>query len=1249
MYRKLPVLAGISLLAAALTSSAEMAFTDVTTPAGIHHVHSHPDLSAYDSEHFSWMTGGAVAEDFDGDGWIDLYVLQGGVSANLLYINQGDGTFIDEAAARGLDLTGPHVGVCAADYDRDGDLDIFISNSTGGHHLLLNDGSGMFSDSGQSFPLPQSNATSPSWCDINNDGQLDLALGAWRRLGLGDTKIYRNEGGQLTLVQSLPKDWSFTPAFGDFDNDRFQDLFLVADFTSTSHYRNNGNGLLLPSGTSDVRNGMGVAVGDLDSDGDLDVFITSIKGVEVSGVDWGIGNGNRLLVNNGNGDFADRTDDAGVRDGAWGWGAICDDLDNDGDLDIYHVNGWPDASPAAESLFNNTPARLFENLGNNEFRDIAAAAGDAANTGQGRCVVAFDYDNDGDQDLFIANNSVLTIDGDSHTREPGPPVLLRNDTSIHNHWLKVHFRGIGAPHHTHGLGARLYATTGTLTQMRELNASSGYLGHGPNRIAHFGLGPAVTCDRVRAAWTNGDETEWRNVAADQTITLSSPRATLSRREIDPGEPLTFGIEPALLPPGASASWRIADQVFPNPATVSLSAPGEHALVLTISDGGDPSTFLWSETLRFKVRDPNTTGNSIARLWNEEILAAIRLDFPNPTVHARNLFHLSVAMWDAWAAFDPVASGVIFHEKFEGAALPALRHEAISYAAYRILADRYASSRNASSTLASLADALTSLGYAPGNHETAGPSPAALGNRIAQSILSYYSNDNADQPDSFLDGPYLPSNPPLPVTQSGTIMTDPNRWQPLQFLVATTQNGQTASLTQSALGSHWGAVRPFALPSLGPHPIHLDPGPPPLLGGLTDAAFKEGNTQVLRFSSLLDSSASLPIDISPASRGANTLGQNDGTGYPANPVTGLPYLPTVVNHADYARVLAEYWADGPASETPPGHWNKFANQIADSPLLVRRIAGVGPVTDPLEWDVKTYLALNGALHDAAIAAWACKRYYDSARPISSIRHMGTLGQSTDPALASYHPLGLPLVPDLIEIITPDSSAPGQRHAHLADQPGKIAVRCWTPKQSPPGVHWILAIDWLPYQRATFVTPAFPGYVSGHSTFSRAAAEVLTNLTGSPYFPGGVGTFTARAGEFLEFDSGPATDVILQWASYYDAADEAGLSRIYGGIHVPADDGPGRIIGSQCGIAAWDLARKYYDGSITRILPRVSIASELQWTAVRGLVYKVQSSAGLDHESFTDQTPWRRAEETLFTHPLPNVPRQFFRILQTSHSP
>ena len=236
---------------------------------------------------------------------------------------------------------------------------------------------------------------------------------------------------------------------------------------------------------------------------------------------------------------------------------------------------------------------------------------------------------------------------------------------------------------------------------------------------------------------------------------------------------------------------------------------------------------------------------------------------------------------------------------------------------------------------------------------------------------------------------------------------------------------------------------------------------------------------------------MEIDISPASFGNNPLGTNDGGGYPHNPVTGQPYAPEIVRRGDFRRVIAEFWADGPNSETPPGHWNVLANNVADSPFTVKRIGGNGPVVDDLEWDVKVYFAVNAAVHDAAVGCWGTKRVYDSARPISMIRYMGERGQSSDPDGPSYDPDGLPLIPGLIEVITSESSAPGERHHALAEFVGEVALNAWPGAPADPATQhsgrvWSRAKTWVPYQKDTFVTPAFAGYLSGLSTFSRAAA-------------------------------------------------------------------------------------------------------------------------------------------------------------------
>jgi hypothetical protein len=348
------------------------------------------------------------------------------------------------------------------------------------------------------------------------------------------------------------------------------------------------------------------------------------------------------------------------------------------------------------------------------------------------------------------------------------------------------------------------------------------------------------------------------------------------------------------------------------------------------------------------------------------------------------------------------------------------------------------------------------------------------------------------------------------------------------------------------------------------------------------AMRDAIVDVIARGAVLDHTDGETIDISPGAYGNNPIGTDDGAGHAMNPATSAPYAPNVVPRGDFARVLAEFWADGPRSETPPGHWFVLANTVSDSPLLEHRIGGAGVELDRLAWDVRMYVAMGGAVHDAAITAWEIKRRFLCVRPISVVRHMAALGQSSDATGEHYDVNGLPLVPGLIELVTDASSATGERHAHLRRYVGQIAVRAWRGEPGDRstetgGVAWIRGIDWTPYQRRTFVTPAFPGYISGHSTFSRAAAEVMVALTGSEYFPGGLGEFSAPAGNYLVFEDGPSVEVRLQWATYYDAADQAGQSRIYGGIHVSPDDYNGRLLGSIVGLDAWALALTYFDGT------------------------------------------------------------------------
>lgn len=662
--------------------------------------------------------------------------------------------------------------------------------------------------------------------------------------------------------------------------------------------------------------------------------------------------------------------------------------------------------------------------------------------------------------------------------------------------------------------------------------------------------------------------------------------------------------------------------------------------------------------------------SIARNWNERALEGIRMDTPHPPGQARNLFSFSVCMYDAWAAYDPTAVGFVYRAKHSAADVAAARREAMSYAMYRMMLERHAYSRTAMNQAPANDAFMEALGY--DIHQTSrDPStPAGIGNRIYDAVSAWFSEDGSRQtagtpfptanpPIAYPDYPvghprrytFLnpPMNPFLHGIDDGTNHTvvDINIWQRLIVANSIDQNGFPQNPLQGYLGAQWLWVRPFSLTRTDPEKPWIDPGPPPFLGTATSAEFKQELVEVIRASSQLTVDDGVLMDISPASIGNNTLGANDGQGYPTNPVTGQPYAPHLVLRGNFTRALTEFWADGPSSETPPGHWNSIANHVSDD-LPVKRIGGIGPEVDRLEWDVKLYFALNAALHDAGCAAWSVKRYYNGWRPIGPIRYCGGLGQSSDPDLPSYHPDGLPLVPDLIELVTEATVASG-RHGELT--PGKIAVLCWPgepefPGEQTSGVKWLHAEDWMTYQKKTFVTPGFPGYISGHSTFSRSAAEVMAGFTGSKWFPHGLGTYTITK---LINEAGPTAPVTLQWASYYDAADQVGLSRIWGGIHPPADDLAGRRVGAEAGQSAWALAQKYFDGSLAN--ETLSLAThrlgagnvELRFNAVRGVYYQVHASPNVEGPYADDGSPREVAYDTWMvrTHAIGDAQR-FFRV-------
>ncbi len=615
-------------------------------------------------------------------------------------------------------------------------------------------------------------------------------------------------------------------------------------------------------------------------------------------------------------------------------------------------------------------------------------------------------------------------------------------------------------------------------------------------------------------------------------------------------------------------------------------------------------------------------HSVARQWNEALLQAIRDDFARPTVHARNLFHSSAAMYDAWAAYDKNAETYLLGKTINGFTCPFLdiipplniasaQKEAISYASFRLLSHRFKNSPNSSSTLANFRNLMINLGYDP-NKTTLDyrNSPAGLGNYIAEFLINYGLEDGSNESNLYANTSYQPVNTALPPGSIGNpTIEDPNRWQPLEFFNFIDQSGNfSPHAIPEFVSPEWGQVYPFSMKPEDKttyfkdgfnYQVYHDPGPPPNLGNDNESneEYTWGFSLVAIWSSHLNVQDGIIWDISPSSMGNIDLrsipesrsnydqfynyieGNDTSQGYNLNPHTGAPYQPQLVKRGDYTRVLAEFWADGPDSETPPGHWFTILNYVNDQPNFEKRFKGEGLVLEDLEWDIKAYFLLGGAMHDAAIAAWGIKGFYDYIRPVSAIRYMADKGQSTDTDLPNYDPEGIPLVPGYIELISAEDPLVGNQQENI----NKIKIYGWKgpdsivdPDTDAAGVDWILAENWWPYQRPTFITPPFAGYISGHSTYSRAAAEIMTLLTGDAFFPGGLGEFAAPKNEFLVFEEGPTEDIVLQWATYRDASDQCSLSRIWGGIHPPADDLPGRLIGEKIGIDAFNFGEKYFSG-------------------------------------------------------------------------
>ncbi|MCP3980352.1 MAG: hypothetical protein GY716_13700 [bacterium] len=476
-----------------------------------------------------WMSGGQALGDFNDDGHVDIFWISGGNIPDKLFINDGFGNFTDEALDWGLTELHCGVGASVADYDGDDDLDIYVTSwgdpdtaqFPGQHRLYRNNGDGSFTNVASTAGVHQTSASQgggygSAWGDYDLDGDLDLFVAHWHITAEGN-RLFRNDGGTFTDVTSdalgsLAGVWGFQPAFVDMNGDLWPELLLSADFSTSRYFINDGDGTFTEhSGAAGVGlddHGMGGTVADVNNDGRLDWYVTSIhEDPPPKEPRPGFNNGNMLYVATADHLYAEGSAAAGCNDGGWGWGTDSGDLDNDGLVDFVEVNGRPNSGQ-----WENEPAKLYHNKttgtdGALSFDEIAVSSG-FVHAENGTSVALFDPDDDGDLDILSFANT-------------GPYAYFEN-VSKGGSWLRVRLdtssNALLAPN---GFGTRVTATTAGQERVRYQNGRPSYLGTGDLDL-HFGLGGAAVIDELRIEWARGQVTVLTAVAVDQILTVAAP-------------------------------------------------------------------------------------------------------------------------------------------------------------------------------------------------------------------------------------------------------------------------------------------------------------------------------------------------------------------------------------------------------------------------------------------------------------------------------------------------------------------------------------------------------------------------------------------------------------------------------------------------------------------------------------------------------------------------------------------------------
>ncbi|MEM6699152.1 MAG: FG-GAP-like repeat-containing protein, partial [Bacteroidota bacterium] len=684
---------------------------------------------------------GVAVADYDRDNDLDLFVMAKNDYANTqpntwsrLFQNNNDGTFTDVTLAAGFgelhdkDLTDPgwelgvKMGASWGDYDNDGYPDLFLTNYLG-FQLFHNEGDGTFQEVTEEAGFPKIDSCynyTALWWDFDRDSYLDLFVPNWK--GCVRNKFYRNNGDgtfteraeAINLVGTEEGSLMSVPI--DANEDGLWDIYIANDFSENELFIQNADGTFTnkaPEYTVDYNgNDMGIAIGDYNNDGAFDVYVTNISE-------------NRLMTPAGKERYQNLAEEKNVFNTYWGWDTRFADFDLDGDEDLFVLNGYESDFFFYRLLKENF---YFKNLlmeGEETFQDhsIESQVHENANS---ISMAVFDYDNDGDQDVFVANTD-------------SPPFFYENkiidrSKEVTSNWINIRLEGTVS--NRDGLGSQLKLWSGGAVQHR-LYYGAAFLSQSLQAV-HFGLGEAQVIDSLEIIWNSGIRekfydlpvNEHLHIIENQSYSILDIENQKNYGCTDPNA-CTFNANATVS--DGSCSYLPAPEIQGNSqsgyfkkeqysCTEALGSQYQWSVEggeILSGQGSANIVVQWhlEEEGRVQVKEMNNCESetaelevklslanmeeqySIARLWNEALLLAIRGDFARPTVHARNLFHISVAMYDTWAIYDEEARPYLignqlsdFESSFTGftpnQSKAAARKESISFAAYRLLYHRF---------------------------------------------------------------------------------------------------------------------------------------------------------------------------------------------------------------------------------------------------------------------------------------------------------------------------------------------------------------------------------------------------------------------------------------------------------------------------------------------------------------------------------------------------------------------------------